>query len=59
MSKKRLKPDLSWLTDDIVIRINHIRNRAGQEDLTREQWEKAMLNWDQKAIDGVRWYCNR
>lgn len=39
--------------------MNHVRDRAGLEDLTREQWEKSMQTWDQKAIDGVRWYCTR
>jgi len=31
--------ELIWLTDDLIARLNHIRNRANKPDFSRKEWE--------------------
>jgi hypothetical protein len=45
-SNKKLR-DLSWLRPDVVTRLNHFRHRAGEEDLTEEQFKKWLKDMDE------------
>lgn len=55
--KPKVIRDYSWLTDDVLVRMNHVRYRANLEDLTREQWVEALNAMDQKQVEALKWYC--
>jgi hypothetical protein len=56
--KRKPAPDLSWVTDEVVVRMNYVRYRANMPDLTKEEWLKVMPFWSQIELNGTRWYCS-
>lgn len=48
--------DLTWLTDEVLCRLNHVRYRANKPDRTREEWEQKIREFSEPEVSDLRRY---